>query len=346
MTVISPAARAGTRVAPLVIGHRGAPGYLPEHTVPSYERAIRMGADFIEPDLVSTKDGHLIVRHEPMLSVTTDVAARPEFADRKRMRAVDGVEETDFFACDFTLEEIRTLRARQAFADRDHSHDNVYPVVTFEEVIDLAQRQSLKIGRTIGVYAEIKHSTFHAQLGLGLEARVLEVLQRVGWTMRSSPVIVESFETANLRWLRGKTEVRLAQLIDGSDTDPATGEMILKAPSDKPFDWTTGDNRAQLTAEGLAEIARYADIVAPWKRWLVAIAGGVAVKRPRIIADAHAAGLQVHTWTMRDDRLDAVYKGDAVAEYFELFDMGVDGLFSDFPDTAVKARDQWMAGNR
>ena len=348
MSVLPYAAHAGEKTAPLIVGHRGAPGYLPEHTIPGYVKAIAMGADFIEPDVVATKDGHLIVRHEPLLSVTTDVTAHPEFADRKRMRVLDGVEVTDFFACDFTLEEIRTLRARQAFADRDHSHDGMYPVVTLQEVIDLAASQSKKVGRVIGVYPETKHPTFHGEIGLALEGRLLEVLGRAGLTSKTSPVIIQSFETANLKALRRKTDVRLMQLVDGSDSDPATGEVVLKAPSDKPYDWVVagrvGDNRDQLSVAGLAEIAGYADIVAPWKRWLIGFSGGVEVRRPEIVLNAHAAGLKVHTWTMRDDRLEGFYKGDAVPEYVALFDMGVNGVFSDFADTAVKARDVWMAG--
>lgn len=347
MSALPSLARADARTAPLITGHRGAPGYLPEHTIPGYELAIKMGVDFIEPDLVATKDGHLIVRHEPLLSVTTDVTTRPEFADRKRMRLLDGIEMTDFFACDFTLDEIRTLRARQAFADRDHSHDGLYPVVTLQEVVDLAQSQSKTVGRTIGVYPETKHPTFHASLGLALEDRLLDVLNRAGLTSRTSPVIVQSFETANLKALRKKTDVRLMQLVDGSDIDTA-GDIVLKAPSDKPYDWVVAgridDNHAQLTPEGLAEIATYADIVAPWKRWLIGVTNGRTVHRQAIIDNAHAVGLKVHTWTLRDDRLDPLYKGDAVAEYLELFTMGVDGLFSDFTDTAVRARDMWMKG--
>ncbi|MEI9903268.1 MAG: glycerophosphodiester phosphodiesterase family protein, partial [Asticcacaulis sp.] len=152
-----PAAAFAAPVRPLIVGHRGAPGYLPEHTIPGYEMAIRMGADFIEPDVVSTSDGHLIVRHEPLLSVTTDVLSHPEFADRKRMRVLDGIETTDFFTCDFTLAEIQTLRAKQAFDDRDHSHDGQYGIVTLQDVIDLAQSRTRDTGRVIGVYPEIKH---------------------------------------------------------------------------------------------------------------------------------------------------------------------------------------------
>ena len=339
-------AYAATPKRPLIVGHRGAPGYLPEHTIPGYELAIKMGADFIEPDVVSTSDGHLIVRHEPLLSITTDVADRLEFADRKRTRTLDGIETTDFFTCDFTLAEIKTLRARQAFENRDHRHDGLYQVQTLQEVIDLAQAKSRETGRAIGLYPEIKHSTFHQQLGLAIEDKLLDTLKHAALDRASSPVIIQSFETANLKYLRQKTTIRLMQLIDGSDTDPDTGAMILKAPSDKPYDWVVagqaGDNHDQLSPAGLSQIATYADIVAPWKRHLLSFAGGKPVYRRDIIDNAHARGLQVHTWTMRSDQLDPHYKGDAQTEYFDLFNLGVDGVFTDFADTGVKARESWM----
>ncbi|MGN6208938.1 glycerophosphodiester phosphodiesterase [Asticcacaulis sp.] len=341
-------AYAATPKRPLIVGHRGAPGYLPEHTIPGYELAIKMGADFIEPDVVSTLDGQLIVRHEPLLSVTTDVADRPEFAGRKRTRTLDGIETTDFFTCDFNLAEIKTLRARQAFANRDHSHDGLYQVQTLQEVIDLAQAKSRETGRTIGLYPEIKHPTFHQQLGLAIEDKLLDMLKRAGLDKASSPVIIQSFETANLKYLRRKTTIRLMQLIDGSDTDPDTGAMILQPPSDKPYDWVVagraGDNLDQFSAAGLKDIATYADIVAPWKRHLLSFAKGQPVRRKEIVDNAHACGLQVHSWTMRNDQLDPYYNGDAQKEYFDLFDLGVDGLFTDFADTGVKARDAWMNG--
>ncbi|MGN6421906.1 MAG: glycerophosphodiester phosphodiesterase [Asticcacaulis sp.] len=332
---------------PLIIGHRGAPGHLPEHTLPGYELAIRYGADFIEPDVVATKDGHLVVRHDAYMSATTDVVSRPEFADRKRTRLLDGIPTDDFFVCDFTLAEIKTLRARQAFADRDHSHDGLYEIVTLQQVIDLAQAASKTSGRMIGVYPEIKHSSFHASLGLPIEDRLLDTLQRAGLTRRASPVIIQSFEQANLKSLRRKTDVRLMQLISGSDTDPRTGGMILNPPDDKPYDWTlagrTGTYADLLTPDGVREVATYADVLAPWKAWLLSFAGQSPVRRPDIIANAHAAGLKVHSWTMRDDRLPAYYQGDTIAEYLDLFGMGVDGLFTDFADTGVKARDAFLA---
>jgi glycerophosphoryl diester phosphodiesterase len=350
---------------PLVVGHRGASGTLPEHTLESYRAAIAMGADFIEPDVVSTKDGVLVARHEPMLSGTTDVAERPEFAARKTTRKVDGVDTTDWFAGDFTLAEIKTLRAKQAMADRDQSHNGKYAIPTLQEVIDLAKAESARLNRTVGIYPETKHPLFHAAIGLPLEDGLLEALGKAAWTDRSSPVIIQSFETANLKYLRGKTGVRLVQLVDGDDVDK-DGRVTLAPPYERPYDFVvTGDKRTNkdlLTKEGLAEIKTYADGVGPWKPYILAgkqtdrnndgkpddlNGDGAADERDRtlaeptsVVADAHAAGLFVHTWTFRSEpkRLMADFKGDPAAEYKAFFALGIDGLFSDFPDAAVKAR--------
>jgi glycerophosphoryl diester phosphodiesterase len=349
---------------PLVIGHRGASGYLPEHTLESYKLAIEQGADFIEPDLVMTSDGHLIARHEPMLGATTDVGERAEFAGRKRKLLVDGVETEDWFAGDFTMAEIRQLRARQAMKERDQSHNGKFLIPTLQEIIDLAKAESSRLGRTIGVYPETKHPTFHAALGLPLEGSLVAVLNQNGWTDKSAPVIIQSFETANLRYLRKLTNVRLVQLVDADDV-AADGSIVLKAPYDKPYDFAiTGDRRTfkdLLTREGLRELRTYADGVGPWKPYLIPArqtlgadgkpmdlnGDGQVDERDRtmmaptsVIADAHAAGLFVHTWTFRSEprRLASDFKGDAGAEYRLFFDAGVDGLFSDFPDAAVKAR--------
>ena len=350
---------------PLIVGHRGASGYRPEHTLEAYKLAIEQGADFIEPDLVATKDGVLIARHEPVMSGTTDVASRPEFASRKTTRKLDGVETSDWFAGDFTLAEIKTLRAKQAFADRDQSHNGKYEIPTLQEIIALAKSESTRLGRTIGIYPETKHSIFHAAIGLPLEDRLLDALKAAGWTEKSSPVIIQSFETANLKYLRGKTQVRLFQLVDADDVDK-DGGIVLAAPFDKPYDFVvTGDKRTfkdLVTVEGLKEIATYADGVAPWKPYLMPgkqVLGddgkpqdlnkdGAIDERDRVllpptdvVKNAHAAGLLVHSWTFRSEpkRLASDFKGDPAAEYKAFLALGIDGLFSDFPDTAVKARD-------
>lgn len=348
----------------LIVGHRGASGYLPEHTLEGYKLAIEQGADFIEPDLVSTKDGQLVVRHEPMLSGTTDVATRPEFAGRKTTRKVDGVDTADWFASDFTLAEIKTLRAKQAFADRDQSHNGKYEIPTLQQVIDLAKAESTRTGRSIGIYPEIKHSTFHSAMGLAIEDKLLDQLKAAGWSQKNSPVIIQSFETANLKYLRGKTQLRLIQLVDADDVDK-DGGIVLAAPFDKPYDFVvTGDKRTfkdLVTAEGLKDIRTYADGVGPWKPYLMPAkqvlgddgkprdlnGDGAIDERDRVllpptdvVKNAHAAGLFVHTWTFRSEpkRLASDFKGDPAAEYKAFLALGIDGLFSDFPDQAVKAR--------
>src|SRR2546422_522500 len=184
---------------PLVIGHRGAHGYLPAHTLEGYALAIELGADFIEPDLVSTKDGHLIARHEPNMIATTDVASRPEFASRRRTAIIDGAADTGFFASDFTLAEIKQLRAVQDFAERPHQLDGKFEIPTLQEIIALAKRKSEEKGRPIGIYPETKHPTYHKSIGLPLEKRLVEILSAAGWNRRDAPVFLQSFEPSSLK---------------------------------------------------------------------------------------------------------------------------------------------------
>ena len=351
---------------PLVIGHRGASGYRPDHTLESYKLAIDMGADFIEPDLVATKDGVLVARHEPNITGTTDVATRPEFASRKTTKNVDGVNEEGWFVSDFTLAELKTLRAVQPLSDRDQSYNGKFQIPTFEEVLDLAKAEGTKAGRTVGVYPETKHPTYHANLGLPLEDRLLAVLAKYGYTTKASPVIVQSFEVSNLKYLRTKTQVRLVQLVDANDVN-ADGSMDLTAPYDKPYDFAVaGDSRtfaSLLTPAGLKEIKTYADGIGPWKPYLIPSkqvdankdgkpddlnGDGKIDERDRVmmpatsvVKDAHAAGLFVHAYTFRNEakRLASDFKGDPKAEYKLFFNLGVDGVFSDFTDTAKAARD-------
>lgn len=352
---------------PLVIGHRGASGYLPEHTLESYKGAIELGADFIEPDLVATKDGVLVARHEPNITGTTDVSTRAEFASRKTKKVVDGVEEEGWFASDFTLAEIKTLRAVQPMADRDQSHNGKYQIPTLQEVLDLAKTEGAKAGRTVGVYPETKHPTYHVNLGLKLEDRLLSVLAQYGYTTKSSPVIVQSFEVSNLKYLRTKTQIRLVQLVDANDVNP-DGSMDLTAPYDKPYDFAVaGDKRtfaSLLTPAGLKEVKTYADGIGPWKPYLIPSkqvdankdgkpddlnGDGKIDDRDRVmmpptdvVKNAHAEGLMVHPYTFRSEakRLASDFKGDPKAEYKLFYNLGVDGVFSDFPDTAKAARDQ------
>jgi glycerophosphoryl diester phosphodiesterase len=354
---------------PLIVGHRGATGYLPEHTLASYELAILRGADYIEPDLVSTRDGHLIARHEVNITETTDVAMHAEFASRLTTKTVDGSQEKGWFADDFTLAEIRTLRAKQRLAFRPQEFNTFYRIPTFDEVIELAQAWSDRLGRVIGVYPETKHSTYRQSVNLPLEKKLLQALERHGWNRRNAPVFIQSFEVANLKALHALTRVRLVQLVDAFDV--ALDGSIIPI---QPYDFVvSGDSRTfadLVTPAGLAEIATYADAVSPWKRYIVSVAGvdndhdGEAddvngdkvvddsdkrvLPPTSLVQDAHDAGLLVHTWTFRNERqyLGSEYGENPLKEYLQFFCLGIDGLFSDFPDTAVSARDLWRLAPR
>lgn len=333
---------------PLVVAHRGASGYLPEHTLEGYRLAIEQGADIIEPDLVSTLDGQLVARHEPNITLTTDVAQRSEFAARRRLRVVDGREEDGWFTVDFTLAELRTLRAIQPRADRPQQYNGQFLIPTFDEIIALAQREGAARGRSIGVYPETKHPTWHCELGLPLEEAMLAALHSAGWSRRSDPVFLQSFEAGNLRWLRRRTDLRLVQLIDAEGLTP-------DGRPTPPLAWNGAGNCRAYTAEppptdfelpaSFARVAEYADVIAPWKRYLVGTDAADRLVAPSsFIAMARAAGLDVHTWTFRNEAamLAADYGGDPLLEYLQFFDLGIDGLFSDFPDTAVAARAAWL----
>lgn len=341
--------------APLVIAHRGASGYLPEHTLEAYKKAIEMGANYIEPDLVMTKDGHLIARHEPMLGSTTDVGSRPEFAARKTTRLVDGVSTTDWFASDFTLAEIKTLRAIQT-RGRDPANDGKFEIPTLDEVIALAQSQSALTGRQVGIYPEIKHSTFHDSLfgARAFENKLVDQLHAAYGNSRDAPVFIQSFEVNNLQYLNGRTDIKLVQLVDADDVK-ADGSMSLVAPYAQPYDFVVGWNPRTfadlVTPEGLAFIKTYADGVGPWKPYVVkTVADGVertgdgqlTINDRRVdgstgvIEAAHAAGLLVHTWTFRNDASGYGF-ADPQAEMAYYMKLGVEGVFTDFPDTGVSA---------
>ena len=314
---------------PIVIAHRGASGYRPEHTRASYELAIAMGADFIEPDLVPTKDGELIARHENEISETTDVASHLEFADRRTTKRIDGREVTGWFTEDFTLAEIRTLRARERLPFRDASWNDRFEVPTLSEVLELARRKSAGTGRTIGVYPETKHPTYFRSIGLPLEETLVEALHAAGYRGRSAPVYLQSFETGNLKELRRKTDLPLIQLLD------AEGGPYDLQDSARTY-------REMATPSGLAEIAAYADGIGPNKRLIVpARPDGRLEAATPLVDDAHRAGLLVHPWTFRSDErfLSPDYQGEPEREYEQFFALGVDGVFSDFPDAALRARD-------
>jgi glycerophosphoryl diester phosphodiesterase len=337
--------KGGGRRLPLVIGHRGASGYRPEHTLASYRLAIAMGADYIEPDLVSTKDHVLVARHENEISGTTDVAAHPEFAARRTTKAIDGVQVTGWFTEDFTLAELRTLRARERLPELRPDNtvfDGLYQVPTLQEVIDLAKKAG------VGIYPETKHPTYFDSIGLSLEEPLVATLHANGYRGPRAPVFIQSFETANLKELNRMTRVPLAQLLD------ATG---------RPYDFVVaGDPRTYAdlaTPAGLEEIAGYADGVGVNKNLIVPRDADQNLLDPTtLVRDAHRAGLQVHAWTFRNENnfLPADFRlgnpaspaylratGDAPAEYRLFFGLGVDGLFSDNPDTAVASRHQFFS---
>jgi len=309
LALVAPAA--APQATLIIIGHRGASGHRPEHTIESYRLAVEMGADFIEPDLVSTKDGVLIARHENEIGATTDVAER--FPDRKRTRTIDGQSITGWFSEDFTLAEIRTLRARERLPFRSHAYDGQFHVVTFDEVIELAQKLRTTRGAPVGIYPETKHPTYFRGIGLPLEEKLLASLEKHGWNDRKAPVFIQSFEDGNLRALRKKTTVRLVQLLNQTVT---VDEARLKA------------------------IAAYADAIGPEKRLLVPVAPDGSLKSPTdLVERAHRLGLLVHVWTVRPESqfLPKGYGGDVQAEFLQLRQLGVDGVFTDFPDLATRA---------
>lgn len=343
--------------APLVIGHRGASGSLPEHTLESYKAAIEQGADYIEPDLVLTKDGVMIARHEPMLDGTTDVAIKfPE--SRKATRNVDGVPTTAYFASDFTLAEIRTLRAVQARANRSQAYNGLFGIPTLDEVIALTKTEGTRLGRSVGIYPEIKHSTFHAdevRFGANVfEDKLLTTLHAAYGNVASAPVFIQSFEVSNLQYLNTKTNIKLVQLIDADDVKD-DGSMSLVAPYHKPYDFVLkNDSRSfadLLTSSGLDFIKTYADAVGPWKPYLVKTVNdnvertgdaSLTINDRRVdgstgvIELAHQKGLMVHTWTFRDDASGYGFK-DPKEEMQYYMRLGIDGVFTDFPATGVAA---------
>jgi glycerophosphoryl diester phosphodiesterase len=317
---------------PIVIGHRGAPVLRPEHTLASYVLAARLGADYLEPDLVSTADGVLVARHEPELGGTTDIAARPEFAGRRTTRVVDGTACTGWFVDDLTLAELRTLRAVEripAVRPANTRFDGRFPVPTFAEILDLRARLSAHLGREIGVYPETKHPAYFADRGLPLEPALVEALRGAGLDQSGAPVFVQSFDPASLRLLRTELPVPLVHLVDDD-----TPELV--AP------------------DGLSDIAGYADAVGVRKNLVIPLTADGALGEPTsLVADAHAAGLAVHAYTFRDENAFLPVDlrrgtrdtdvGDGRAECAAHLRAGVDGLFADNPDTAVAARELMVA---
>jgi len=344
------------REEPIVIGHRGASGFVPEHTLTAYYIAIQQGADYIEPDLVSTRDGVLVARHEPEIGGTTDVALHPEFADRQTTKRVDGVEVTGWFTDDFTLAELKTLRAVERIPQirpGNARFDGQFEIPTLDEVIALVRSANLERVRLalrnrqplpapIGIYPETKHPTYFDGLGLSLEEPLVRTLHRNGYFGRNAPVFIQSFETANLRELRKQTRLPLLQMMDTAG---------------QPFDFTvSGDPRTYAdlaTPEGFAWIARYADGVGANKNFVLPRTADDALGAPtRFVRDAHARGLLVHIYTIRAENPflpadlrngdDPTALGDVASELARFLEAGIDGFFTDQPIFGVRARDAFV----
>ncbi|XP_046971778.1 glycerophosphodiester phosphodiesterase, periplasmic-like [Vanessa cardui] len=329
---------------PVVVAHRGASGYVPEHTLGAYALAITMGADYVEPDLVMTKDGHLISRHENELGHTSDVSQRPEFADRYRTQNVSGKTVTGWFSEDFTLAEIKTLRAIEPIPDIRPGNtrmDKAYDIPTFQEIIDLVKALEISENRTIGIYPELKYGLHFQNLGLAMEPKVVEVFHRNGYTKRNDPVYIQSFEVSNLKKLKQLTNLRLLQLYG--------------ALTARPFDqvelgtWLTYAQMA--TPKGLANVAEYASAVGPQKSYIIPRNLANNLSSPtNFVKDAHAVGLEVHPWTFRAENVylpkefqrgnSSIAFGDLESEIKAFLDAGVDGLFVDQPDILVRVRGQ------
>jgi glycerophosphoryl diester phosphodiesterase len=357
--------------APIVIGHRGASGDRPEHTLASYLLAIQRGADFIEPDLVVTKDGVLIARHEPDITGTTDVASRTEFANRKTTKMLDGAPVTGWFAEDFTLAELKTLRAVERLSFREQTFNGVFDVPTLDEVIALVKKYEADTGKKIGIYPETKHPTYFAEKGFNTSQLLVDNLVKNKFT-DPSRVFIQSFEVGNLKELNTKImpkagiDIPLIQLLDADDVK-LDGSLIEISP----YDFVkSGDKRTYAdlrNPEGLKEIATYADGIGPWKRMILSVKGTDAnndgqaddingdgavndadktlTAPTTLITDAHKAGLLVHLYTLRNEPryLAADYKGNPEAEVAQFIQLGIDGYFDDFPGTGDKVRDQIVA---
>ncbi|MFQ4146121.1 glycerophosphodiester phosphodiesterase [Chlorogloeopsis sp. ULAP02] len=315
---------------PIIIAHRGASGYRPEHTLAAYELAIEMGADFIEPDLVITKDGILIARHENEISETTDIAVRPEFLSRKTLKIIDGEAKIGWFTEDFTLAEIKTLKAKERIPQlrpQNTKFDGLLEIPTLQEVIDLAKRKSIEIGRVIGIYPETKHPTYFQSIGLSLEDTLIETLQANGYEENNAPIFIQSFEVSNLKYLSTKTDLPLVQLLNISG---------------KPYDFIVNSDTRIYTdlvkIEELKKISSYAQAIGIHKNLLVPRDNNGKLLSPTsLVSDAHAANLLIHAWTFRNENLflPQELQENPQGEYELFFNLGIDGVFSDYPDTAI-----------
>ncbi|RJQ84415.1 glycerophosphodiester phosphodiesterase [Amycolatopsis panacis] len=325
---------------PVIVGHRGAPGYRPEHTLASYELAWRIGVDFVDVDLVPTKDGQLVARHEPEIGGTTDVADHPEFAARKTTKVIDGTKMTGWFTEDFTLAELKTLFAKERIPQNrpnNQLYNGRFRIATYQEVLDDARRLGRELHRTLGTYPEVKHSTYFSSIGNPTEPKLVDLLTRNGLNRPNAPVAIQSFEVSNLQALHRQVKVPLLQL------SSATGA---------PADWVAkGDKRTYadlVSPAGLREVAKYAVYLGPEKSQIIPLdAKGNLGTPTSLISDAHRVGLKVQPYTFRNENpfLPANLRssdsptafGNVFAEEAAFFRAGVDGFFADQPDTALES---------
>jgi glycerophosphoryl diester phosphodiesterase len=334
---------------PIVIAHRGASGYAPEHTLAAYFIAMQQGADYIEPDLVVTRDGVLVARHENEIGGTTDVARHAEFADRRTTKAIDGARVTGWFTEDFLLAELKTLRARERIPEQRPGNtrlDGRLEVPTLEEILALvraveaqsqvrARQLRLPPPEPIGVYPETKHPSYFTAVGLAMEERLVDALERYGYRGRDGRAFLQSFETGNLRALSRLTQLPLVQLIEAAGA---------------PYDLVQGgDPRTYadlITPKGLEEIAAYASCIGPAKSLVIPRDGAGKLLRPTsLVADCHAVGLEVHPWTFRAEAAFLPAGLDLAGELGEFLAAGIDGFFADQPDIGVCVRDEFTAAS-
>ncbi|HEX4694542.1 glycerophosphodiester phosphodiesterase [Sphingomonas sp.] len=321
--------------SPIVIAHRGASGERPEHTLASYDLAIEEGADFIEPDLVLTRDKVFVARHENDITGTTDVADHREFAGRKTTRTIDGQSHTGWFTEDFTLAELKTLRARERLPQlrpANAAYDGKFAIPTLAEIIALAKKRSKELGRTIGIYPETKHPSYFASIGLPMERHLVAELRAAGWDSADAPVFIQSFEVDNLKLLHSITKIRLIQLMDGNGG---------------PADNATPSYASMITPAGLKAVATYAWGIGPNKDMVDRGEGAPTT----LVADAHAAGLRVHVWTFRAENFflplalkngaDPRAHGNVAEAIRRQLALGIDGFFTDFPSIGVTARNAY-----
>lgn len=342
----------------LVIGHRGASALRPEHTLESYQKAIDDGADFIEPDLVSTKDGILVARHENEISGTTNIASLPQFADRKKTKVIDGVSLNGWFTEDFTLNELQQLKARERipqYRPKNQKYNDLYAIPTLDQIIELTNAHYKKTGKIIGLYIETKHPTYFQKQNLAMEDTLLKTLSKYQYTRDIAPVYLQSFEVNNLKYLKSQLDLhksvkhaQLIQLYDDKSKKPADYD-------DQNVSTTYAD---MATIDGLKAVAKYADGVGPWKETYIFEDKDTLKKPTSFIKDAHQAGLKVHPYTFRPEnnflpstlkcstdpaKADERCPTGSIKEMQLYFKAGVDGVFTDDPAIGRQAVQTYQA---